>query len=162
MVWFSAADEIFKGFQEGAIEFIPSYKFDIDDDDDTYDTSEKKRVPSYTVSCHFCCLICQCLVLLKEVRRRNCHSRHFVSEGREPGPLFNAHEFTRKCFEDDMPRNVTFKIYRKNASHKMKQTFARGLWFKKTKQNNVITFRKWVFWGGDCQLSVEIISKNSL
>ncbi|XP_072015729.1 uncharacterized protein [Amphiura filiformis] len=39
-------NEIFKGFKEGAIEFIPTYKFDIGDD--IYDTSEKKRVPSYT------------------------------------------------------------------------------------------------------------------
>ncbi|XP_075688621.1 phosphatidylinositol polyphosphate 5-phosphatase type IV-like [Rhinoderma darwinii] len=38
---------IFVGFKEHTIEFLPTYKFDIGTD--TYDTSEKQRVPSYTV-----------------------------------------------------------------------------------------------------------------
>ncbi|GFR72842.1 inositol polyphosphate 5-phosphatase K [Elysia marginata] len=37
---------IFDKFQEGAISFPPSYKFD--NGTDVYDTSEKKRVPAYT------------------------------------------------------------------------------------------------------------------
>ena len=41
-------DEIFKGFQEGTIRFLPSYKLDLGED--VYDTSSKARVPSYTVS----------------------------------------------------------------------------------------------------------------
>ncbi|XP_067397922.1 phosphatidylinositol polyphosphate 5-phosphatase type IV [Emydura macquarii macquarii] len=37
---------IFKGFQEAAIHFYPSYKFDIGQD--SYDTTSKQRTPSYT------------------------------------------------------------------------------------------------------------------
>ncbi|KAL3872020.1 hypothetical protein ACJMK2_039991 [Sinanodonta woodiana] len=37
---------IFTGFQEGRINFKPTYKFDIGAD--TYDTSAKNRIPSYT------------------------------------------------------------------------------------------------------------------
>uniref|UniRef100_A0A8C8R8J6 Phosphatidylinositol polyphosphate 5-phosphatase type IV n=1 Tax=Pelusios castaneus TaxID=367368 RepID=A0A8C8R8J6_9SAUR len=37
---------IFKGFQEAAIHFHPSYKFDIGQD--CYDTTSKQRTPSYT------------------------------------------------------------------------------------------------------------------
>ncbi|KAK3594692.1 hypothetical protein CHS0354_001644 [Potamilus streckersoni] len=37
---------IFTGFQEGRINFKPTYKFDINAD--TYDTSAKNRIPSYT------------------------------------------------------------------------------------------------------------------
>ncbi|XP_075705249.1 phosphatidylinositol polyphosphate 5-phosphatase type IV-like isoform X2 [Rhinoderma darwinii] len=37
---------IFVGFKEHTIEFLPTYKFDIGTD--TYDTSEKQRIPSYT------------------------------------------------------------------------------------------------------------------
>nr|XP_042710307.1 phosphatidylinositol polyphosphate 5-phosphatase type IV isoform X2 [Chrysemys picta bellii] len=37
---------IFKGFQEAAIHFRPSYKFDIGQD--CYDTTSKQRTPSYT------------------------------------------------------------------------------------------------------------------
>ncbi len=39
--------KIFHGFQESPIEFLPTYKFDVNTD--TYDTSTKKRVPSWTV-----------------------------------------------------------------------------------------------------------------
>lgn len=38
---------IFKGFQEAAIHFLPSYKFDVGKD--TYDSTSKQRTPSYTV-----------------------------------------------------------------------------------------------------------------
>lgn len=37
---------IFKGFQEPDIHFLPSYKFDVGKD--TYDSSSKRRTPSYT------------------------------------------------------------------------------------------------------------------
>nr|XP_033816039.1 phosphatidylinositol polyphosphate 5-phosphatase type IV [Geotrypetes seraphini] len=37
---------IFKGFQEAAINFLPTYKFDICCD--TYDSTSKQRIPSYT------------------------------------------------------------------------------------------------------------------
>ncbi|KAL5011304.1 hypothetical protein ScPMuIL_009855 [Solemya velum] len=37
---------IFGGFQEGRINFKPTYKFDVNTD--TYDTSHKNRIPSYT------------------------------------------------------------------------------------------------------------------
>mmetsp|Transcript_904 Transcript_904/g.1169 ORF Transcript_904/g.1169 Transcript_904/m.1169 type:complete len:125 (+) Transcript_904:357-731(+) len=36
----------FQGFEEGPITFLPTYKYDIDAD--VYDTSKKRRVPSYT------------------------------------------------------------------------------------------------------------------
>lgn len=39
-------DRIFIGYQEPAIDFMPTYKFDINTDD--YDTSEKLRTPSWT------------------------------------------------------------------------------------------------------------------
>ncbi|KAL7063578.1 hypothetical protein AAHC03_0343 [Spirometra sp. Aus1] len=38
--------QIFEGFEEGEISFLPTFKFDINSD--SYDTSEKQRVPSYT------------------------------------------------------------------------------------------------------------------
>ena len=38
---------IFQGFQEGRINFRPTYKYDIGKN--TYDTSAKNRIPSYTV-----------------------------------------------------------------------------------------------------------------
>ncbi|OCT76518.1 hypothetical protein XELAEV_18031721mg [Xenopus laevis] len=37
---------IFRGFKEAEIHFLPTYKFNIGSDD--YDTSKKKRTPSYT------------------------------------------------------------------------------------------------------------------
>lgn len=40
------AGRVFVGFNEGSINFAPTYKFDPGTDE--YDTSEKKRVPSYT------------------------------------------------------------------------------------------------------------------
>ena len=40
--------KIFHGFAESDIRFMPTYKFDVNTD--TYDTSHKKRVPSWTVS----------------------------------------------------------------------------------------------------------------
>ncbi|XP_057682227.1 phosphatidylinositol polyphosphate 5-phosphatase type IV isoform X2 [Corythoichthys intestinalis] len=39
---------IFKGFREAEIHFLPTYKFDIGSD--VYDTSAKKRTPSYTLT----------------------------------------------------------------------------------------------------------------
>ena len=39
-------DRIFNGYYEPAIDFMPTYKFDINTDD--YDTSEKLRTPSWT------------------------------------------------------------------------------------------------------------------
>jgi hypothetical protein len=41
-----AKGRVFRGFAEGAVEFPPTYKFDAGTD--AYDTSEKKRVPSWT------------------------------------------------------------------------------------------------------------------
>nr|XP_006825778.1 PREDICTED: 72 kDa inositol polyphosphate 5-phosphatase-like [Saccoglossus kowalevskii] len=37
---------VFEGFKEGQIAFFPTYKFDLNSD--TYDSSSKKRTPSYT------------------------------------------------------------------------------------------------------------------
>lgn len=41
------AGKAFQGFQEGRINFKPTYKFDPQSDE--YDTSAKMRIPSYTV-----------------------------------------------------------------------------------------------------------------
>ena len=41
-------DGIFKGFQEGEINFLPTYKYN--PGEDVFDTSSKARIPSYTVS----------------------------------------------------------------------------------------------------------------
>lgn len=38
---------IFNGFEEPKIAFLPTFKFDLNSS--YYDTSEKQRVPSYTV-----------------------------------------------------------------------------------------------------------------
>ena len=38
--------EVFRGFIEGEITFMPTYKFDANSD--VYDTSKKRRIPSYT------------------------------------------------------------------------------------------------------------------
>ncbi|XP_041371073.1 phosphatidylinositol polyphosphate 5-phosphatase type IV-like [Gigantopelta aegis] len=46
-------DKIFQGFQEGRINFRPTYKFDVNTD--TYDTSHKNRIPSYTDRILFRC-----------------------------------------------------------------------------------------------------------
>lgn len=43
---YKVQDSIFKGFQEGEINFLPTYKFD--PGEDVYDTSSKARIPSYT------------------------------------------------------------------------------------------------------------------
>ncbi|CAG5122412.1 unnamed protein product [Candidula unifasciata] len=43
---YMAEGKIFGGFQEGRINFHPTFKFDINSD--TYDSSSKNRVPSYT------------------------------------------------------------------------------------------------------------------
>ena len=48
ILYFSFVGNIFQGFQEGRINFRPTYKFDIGKE--TYDTSAKNRIPSYTVS----------------------------------------------------------------------------------------------------------------
>lgn len=42
-----SAGRVMVGFEEGPITFMPTYKFDIGTVDH-YDTSEKRRVPSYT------------------------------------------------------------------------------------------------------------------
>jgi len=41
-----AAHEVFRGFIEGEVTFPPTYKFD--HHSDTYDSSKKRRIPSYT------------------------------------------------------------------------------------------------------------------
>ncbi|CAL1534383.1 unnamed protein product [Lymnaea stagnalis] len=46
-------EKIFGGFQEGRINFHPTFKFDLNKDD--YDTSSKNRVPSYTDRVMFRC-----------------------------------------------------------------------------------------------------------
>lgn len=46
-------NDIFKGFQEGTIRFLPTYKFDLGED--VFDTSPKARVPSYTDRVLFKC-----------------------------------------------------------------------------------------------------------
>ena len=38
--------QVFKGFNEGPINFAPTYKYDLFSDD--YDTSEKMRTPAWT------------------------------------------------------------------------------------------------------------------
>ena len=48
MILFEFLGKIFEGFQEGRINFQPTFKFDIDKDE--YDSSAKMRIPSYTVS----------------------------------------------------------------------------------------------------------------
>jgi len=40
------AGEVFPGFEEAPITFPPTYKFD--KNAETYDTSDKRRIPSYT------------------------------------------------------------------------------------------------------------------
>ncbi|XP_071096881.1 phosphatidylinositol polyphosphate 5-phosphatase type IV-like [Haliotis cracherodii] len=50
---FMVEGKIFQGFQEGRINFQPSYKFDIKTDQ--YDTSNKSRIPSYTDRILFRC-----------------------------------------------------------------------------------------------------------
>lgn len=40
---------MFQGYEEGVINFAPTYKYDLFCDD--YDTSEKARVPSWTDRC---------------------------------------------------------------------------------------------------------------
>ena len=41
-----SAGNVFQGFQEGSLNFAPTYKYDLFSDD--YDTSEKLRVPAWT------------------------------------------------------------------------------------------------------------------
>ena len=38
--------QVFRGFEEGQVNFAPTYKYDLFCDD--YDTSEKKRTPAWT------------------------------------------------------------------------------------------------------------------
>ena len=40
------AGNVFSGFQEGPVDFAPTYKYDLFSDD--YDTSEKQRIPAWT------------------------------------------------------------------------------------------------------------------
>ena len=46
-IFYSIAGHVFQGFSEQPIKFPPTYKFDINSD--IYDSSEKQRVPSWTV-----------------------------------------------------------------------------------------------------------------
>ena len=61
------SDEIFQGFHEGKIDFLPTYKFDIGED--IYDTSAKARVPSYTV------IIIIIIIFLKFMYYRICRRK---------------------------------------------------------------------------------------
>ncbi|PIK50655.1 hypothetical protein BSL78_12501 [Apostichopus japonicus] len=45
-VEYTVQDSIFKGFQEGEINFLPTYKYN--PGEDVFDTSSKARIPSYT------------------------------------------------------------------------------------------------------------------
>lgn len=47
--------KVFVGFSEPPINFLPTYKFDIQSD--YYDSSSKNRVPSYTVTFNFLLLL---------------------------------------------------------------------------------------------------------
>ena len=58
MILFEFLGKIFEGFQEGRINFQPTFKFDIDKDE--YDSSAKMRIPSYTVSNHFRMIVSLC------------------------------------------------------------------------------------------------------
>ena len=51
---FSSLGNVFRGFSEQPISFAPSYKFDLHSD--VYDSSEKRRVPSWTVC------VCMCIL----------------------------------------------------------------------------------------------------
>lgn len=46
LIKYMTEGKIFHGFQEGRIKFHPTFKFDVNKD--TYDSSQKNRVPSYT------------------------------------------------------------------------------------------------------------------
>ncbi|GFR83225.1 72 kDa inositol polyphosphate 5-phosphatase [Elysia marginata] len=46
LIKYMTEGKIFHGFQEGRIKFNPTFKFDVNKD--TYDSSQKNRVPSYT------------------------------------------------------------------------------------------------------------------
>ncbi|KAH9495537.1 inositol polyphosphate 5-phosphatase [Bulinus truncatus] len=50
---YMSEDKIFGGFQEGRINFYPTFKFDLNKD--SYDSSAKSRVPSYTDRVVFRC-----------------------------------------------------------------------------------------------------------
>ena len=41
--------EVFHGYQEGPLLFRPTYKYDLHSD--TYDSSEKMRIPAWTGQC---------------------------------------------------------------------------------------------------------------
>ena len=83
------AGHAFGGFSEQPITFNPSYKFD--PGTDHYDTSEKQRVPSWTVS-HFK-MLCSCPPLSKTMEGRHLAPRRGQSLTKWLAPRYPEYNF---------------------------------------------------------------------
>ncbi|XP_075703402.1 phosphatidylinositol polyphosphate 5-phosphatase type IV-like [Rhinoderma darwinii] len=85
---------IFLGFKEHTIDFLPTYKFDIGTD--TYDTSAKQRLPSYTDRVLF---KSQCEGDVRVLRYDSCP----VLKTSDHRPVFGIFEVKIRPGSDDIP-----------------------------------------------------------
>ncbi|XP_075703331.1 phosphatidylinositol polyphosphate 5-phosphatase type IV-like [Rhinoderma darwinii] len=85
---------IFLGFKEHTIDFLPTYKFDIGTD--TYDTSAKQRIPSYTDRVLF---KSQCEGDVRVLRYDSCP----VLKTSDHRPVFGIFEVKIRPGSDDIP-----------------------------------------------------------
>uniref|UniRef100_A0A2C9M3J9 Inositol polyphosphate-related phosphatase domain-containing protein n=1 Tax=Biomphalaria glabrata TaxID=6526 RepID=A0A2C9M3J9_BIOGL len=120
---YMSEDKIFGGFQEGRINFYPTFKFDLNKD--LYDSSTKSRVPSYTDRVVFRCKKkndIQCLhydaVMSIKVSDHRPVFGHYETSIRpgEDGVTYSPGHFDRTIYLEALRRRVTKKSGEKKQS----------------------------------------------
>ncbi|XP_059152156.1 phosphatidylinositol polyphosphate 5-phosphatase type IV-like [Physella acuta] len=120
---FMTEEKIFGGFQEGRINFHPTFKFDLNKD--SYDSSAKSRVPSYTDRIMFRskkkneinCLQYDAVMEIKISDHRPVFGRY--ETGIQPGKdnlVYSAGHFDRAVYLEANKRRATAKPGQKKQS----------------------------------------------